>query len=884
MLEETRIEREPVPVDEARDDRVRTIALRLQSDGHPGFAGSPTPRLRWRLDADRPNVRQTAYQFEIAEDPGFATASAQSPAVTASCVSAPWPAAPLASRAVRFVRVRVWTDRGVTAWSDALRVEAALFLASDWIARPVSPVSNCGQARPAAVPLLRRSFTIDRPVARARLYISALGVHECWLNGVAVGDAVLDPGWTAYRAKLHYAVHDVSEMLCQGENVLAAAVGDGWWRGWLTWMGRRAIYGDTTALLAQLEIAFVDGTTLTIASDESWHGATGALLSADLYNGCEVDLRAEPDGWRLPGFADAGWESVAVLDLPSGLTLRAMPPVRIVERFAIAAVSRGNGRWLVDTGQNLAGFLRLEVRGPAGATVTVRHAEMLDRAGDLYTAPLRGARATDRYTLADTSAVSLQPSFTFHGFQYAEIVADPGVEIVAVEACALSSDLAQTGQFACSDPRLNRLFDNVRWSQIGNFLALPTDCPQRDERLGWTGDIQVFAETACANADAASFLGSWLGDLAAEQRADGNVPCTVPNVLDDFEYEYGGAGWGDATTLVPWALYEAFGDATVLAEQFDSMRRWVDYGASRRGADGTWSGDFQLGDWLDPGADPTTPHMATTKGDFIATAYLAHSARTVACAAEVLGHAAIAEPYRKLGDTAAQAAWARWRDHAVTTQAGCAIALCFDIAPAREKPAIGRALAALVEAGGGRIATGFLGTPLVLPALTASGQIATASRLLLNENCPGWLYQVARGATTMWERWDAVGEDGALHEGAMAISADTSMISFNHYAYGAVAAWLYRSVAGIAPDASDPGYGLIRFAPQPGGGLDHAHAELDTPYGKAAIAWRRDGADLAVDLLIPPGARAIFAVPGGWTGEGGELGSGRHRTTFRRCE
>ena len=869
-------------MDEARDDQVRAIALRLQSDGHPGFAGSPTPRLIWRLDADRPNVRQKAYQFEIAEDPGFTTAITQPPPVEASLISAPWPAAPLTSREIRFVRVRVLTDRGVTAWSEALRVEAALFMSDDWTARPISPISNVEQTHPAAVPLLRRSFMIDQPVAQARLYISALGVHDSWLNGVAVGDAFLDPGWTAYRSKLHYAVHDVSEMLCPGENVLAAAVGDGWWRGWLTWMGRRAIYGDTTALLAQLEIAFVDGTTLTVASDESWHGATGALLSADLYDGCEVDLRAEPNGWRLPGFADAGWENVSALDLPTGLTLRAMPPVRIVDRFEVAAVSRGAGRWMVDTGQNLAGFLRLDVRGPVGASVTVRHAEMLDRAEDLYTAPLRGAKATDRYTLADASIVSLQPSFTFHGFQYAEIVVDPGVEILAVEACALSSDLARTGSFTCSDARLNTLFDNVRWSQIGNFLSVPTDCPQRDERLGWTGDIQVFAQTACANADAASFLGSWLGDLATEQRADGNVPCTVPNVLYDFKYEYGGAGWGDAATLVPWALYEAYGDATVLSDQFESMRRWVDYGASRRGADGTWSGDFQLGDWLDPGADPATPHKATTNGDFIATAYLAHSARTVARAADVLGHVTLADHYRNLGDTAAHAAWTRWRDHAVTTQAGCAIALCFDIAPAEDRPRIVRALAALVEAGDGRIATGFLGTPLVLPALTAGDEIDTAYRLLLNEHCPGWLYQVACGATTMWERWDAVGDDGALHEGAMAISADTSMISFNHYAYGAVAAWLYRSVAGIAPDASDPGYGLIRFAPQPDGGLNHARAELDTPYGKAAIAWRLDDTTLAVDLLIPPGARATFTVPNGWSGDNGDLGSGKHRKTFRR--
>ena len=859
------------------------VALRLQRDGHPGFAGSPTPHLSWRLDADRPGVRQSAYQLEVAQDPGFGDIATLAPRVEAtSPIAAPWPAAPLRSREVRYVRVRVWTSVGVTAWSAALRVETTLLTPDDWIARPISPLANVGQAQPAAVPLLRRSFTINRPVAQARLYVSALGVHDSWVNGKPVGDAVLEPGWTAYQSKLHYAVHDVTDMLHAGENVLAAAVGDGWWRGWLTWMGRRAVYADTTALLAQLEITFEDGTRLIVASDESWRGATGGLLAADLYDGCDVDLRAEPDGWRLPGFSDAGWEPVSILELPTGLSLRPMAPVRIVNRFEVAAVSRNPGRWMIDTGQNLAGFLRLDVRGPASASITVRHAEMLDGAGDLYTAPLRLAKATDRYTLADPSDVSLQPAFTFHGFQFAEIVADPGVEILAVEACALSSDLARTGRFTCSDARLNTLFDNVRWSQIGNFLALPTDCPQRDERLGWTGDIQVFAETACANAAAASFLGSWLQDLAAEQRADGNVPSTVPNVLAGFEYQYGGAGWGDAATLVPWALYEAYGDAIVLADQFDSMRRWVEYAASRRGADGTWSRDFQLGDWLDPGADPATPEKATTDGNFIATAYLAHSARTVGRAAKVLGHGTLALRYEELGEATARAAWAKWRGHAVTTQAGCAIATAFGIAPPQAVSGVVAALAALVEAGDGRIATGFLGTPLVLPALTTGGAIDAAYRLLLNERCPGWLYQVARGATTMWERWDAVGEDGALHEGAMAISEGASMVSFNHYAYGAVAAWLYRSVAGIAPDPSDPGYGLIRFAPQPGGGLTHARAAIDTPYGTASIAWHLEASDLTIDLEIPPGARGVLEAPAGWSGESGMLASGTHCKKFRR--
>ncbi len=868
-----------MPTSDAIDRDVDVIAVHVRDDGHPGVVATAAPPLGWRLHARRSDVRQIAYEIDVAADPRFERRAGSSGRIASSMpVAEEWPAPLMVSRERRWVRVRIWTDQGVTDWSNGLSLEAALLDPQDWSARPISPVENLNQRLPCPAPLLRRSFVIDRDVAEARLYITALGVQDSWINGHRVGDALLEPGWTAYQQRLPYAVHDVTSLLQPGENVLAGAVGDGWWRGWLTWMGKRGVYGETTALIAQLEIRFADGSELVIASDDTWRGSTGAVRMADLYNGVETDLRREPAGWKLPGFDDTGWGTVAMLERPAGLTLRPMPPVRVVERWAASVTKDGEGVTRIDTRQNLAGFLRLRVRGHAGARLVVRHAEMLDDHGRLYTAPLRRAEATDRYTLADNDEVVLEPTFTFHGFRYAEIVADAGVEIVEVEVCAISSDLRRTASFDCSDPRLNQLFDNVRWSQLGNFVALPTDCPQRDERLGWTGDIQVFAQTACALSDCRSFLSNWLDDLAVEQRADGNVPSTVPNVLAGFEYEYGGVGWGDAATLVPWALFEAFGDKVALRNRFDSMRAWVDFGASRRGTDGTWSGDFQLGDWLDPGADPTTPEKATTDGGFIATAYLAHSARTLARAAAILGRGADEAQYAALSQDAAAAAWRRWRDHAITTQAGCAIALEFGIAPPDDMSMIADALAELVDRNDGRIGTGFLGTPLVLPALARAGKIDAAYRLLLNDRCPGWLYQVARGATTMWERWDAVQEDGSLHGGAMAIGEDSSMISFNHYAYGAVATWLLRGVAGIAPDAADPGYGTIRFAPKPGGGLTHAKASIDTPRGPASIAWRIENGWMTVALDVPPGAVALFEVPSGWRSAAAisQLGSGQH--------
>lgn len=865
------------------DPQVHPISLAAYEDGHDGFVGTPTPRLHWRLQAQRTDVLQHAYALEVSPTSDFSAEVVSSGRVD-SCVPghAPWPAQPLASRAVRWARVKVWTDQGETAWSEPLRIEAALLTPEDWTARPVSPVSNVAQSQPCPVPLLRRAFALDRPVASARLYITSLGVFDCWINGRRVGDALLDPGWTSYQQRLHYAAYDVTPLLEAGENVLSAAVGDGWWRGWLTWMQRRAIYGDTTALLAQLEITYADGSVQVVGTDESWQGGYGALLSADLYNGCDVDLRREPFGWKLKDFDAKGWEKVESLDLPRGLTLRCMPPIRQIETRNPTLSASAWGTVMVDAGQNLAGYLRIRVRGPEGASIRLRHAEMLDNEGRLYVAPLRHARATDTYVLdGRAGTVELVPSFTFHGFRHAEIEADPGVEIMGVEVCVLASDLEQIGTFACSNPQVNRLYQNVRWSQFGNFLSIPTDCPQRDERLGWTGDIQVFAETACTNADARTFLSSWLRDLAIEQRADGCVTSTVPNVVQNFEYEYGGVGWGDAASLVPWDLYQSYGDPEILARQYASIKAWVDWCASRLGPDDTWTGDFHLGDWLDPNAPADQPEKATTDRDLIASAYLARSARVLGQSATILGHDDDAMAYEALADRVAQAAWRRWQDVALTTQTGAAICICFGIVPSEMRDAAVSALADLVDRNDGRIATGFLGTPLVLPALTLGNRVDAAYRLLLNRACPGWLYQVDRGATTMWERWDAVQEDGRLHTGSMAMEEGADMISFNHYAYGAVAAWLYQSVAGIAPDT--PGYARIRFAPRPGGGLDHASARILTPYGEASIAWRLSADVLDVHCLVPAGATARADWPQGWSvAAPAEFGSGHHHFTLQR--
>jgi alpha-L-rhamnosidase len=865
-------------IEESHTMDTSTTVIGLHTSDDSGLVATPypQPRLSWSLASERPGVLQHAYQIQVSTAPSFDNPASSGEVESGLVTDHPWPAPPLRSREVRYWRVRLRTDLGWTEWSGPARVEAALFDEMDWTARPVHVPSDRGRTSPGPVPLLRREFDLPAEPVSARLYVTSLGVHRTTINGRPVSDDLLEPGWTSYPNRLLYATYDVTGLLVPGPNALAAAVGDGWYRGHLTWRKNRNVYGDTSALLAQLEVTLADGTTVTVVTDGHWRGGHGDLLAADLYDGCERNLRRVPDGWHLPGFDDRGWERAAALPLPTGLTQRAHPPVRVVQVIRPERRTLPDGTIAVDAGENITGWLRFRADGPAGSTVTVRHAEVLDEDGRLLTSILRGARATDLYTLAGGTA-ELEPEFTFHGFRYAEIDVSPGVTIEAIEVDVMASDLRRIGEFHCSDERVNTLYGNVVRSQRGNFLAVPTDCPQRDERLGWTGDIMAFAPTACTNFDSRAFLDSWLTDLRIEQRPDGAVPLVIPDVdlgdLPPTELPFAGtaAGWGDAATVVPTALFDAYGQLSLLEGHYAAMRAWVEFTAGRLDEDGAWSGNAQLGDWLDPAAPPEDPARATTDSAYVATAFVAHSARLLADAARELGHVEDTDRYAALHRRTAEAAWRKWASHARTTQTGCALALQFGIAPAAERAAVGEDLAALVRANGGRIATGFLGTPFVLPALSDTGHVAEAYQLLLNTECPGWLYQVARGATTMWERWDAIRPDGSID-----VEKAGTMLSFNHYAYGAVAAWLHQSVAGLRATAA--GYRTIEIAPRPGGTLTSASASIGTPYGTAAVAWSISGTTVTVDISLPPGTTGHVSAPEGWrcpTGVG-RLGSGRH--------
>jgi alpha-L-rhamnosidase len=832
----------------------------------PFGIGEREPRLSWKTAAPA-GWRQTGYELEITTGGATAAYAVDSP----EQVLVAWPADALGSRAAATVRVRVTGDDGVTSdWSEPTVLETGLLEPSDWVARPVGgawaedPESD--DRRPSRV---RREFAVGDDLVAARLYATAHGLYEIEINGRRVGDDALSPGWTVYPKRLRYYSYDVTDHLAAGDNAIGSWLGDGWYRGRLGWRGGfRNLFGSDLSLLAQLELHYADGRIETVATDASWQAATGPIVRTGNYDGEDYDARDEQDGWSQPGFDAAGWTPVAVNHRdPATLVAPQGPPVRCTEEVAaVELLTTPSGNQVLDFGQNLVGRLRIRVSGAAGDTVAIRTAEVMQD-GEIYTRPLRGARSSDHYTLrgtADGGVEEWEPRFTFHGFRFAEITGWPGDLAAAVAAGDVvarvyHTDLERTGWFSSSDPLVNQLHQNVVWGMRSNFVDVPTDCPQRDERVGWTGDLQVFAPTASYLYDVSGMLSSWLTDVAVEQLPDGTVPWYVPVIPahDMWTPIRPGAAWGDVAAFTPWTLFERFGDRGILAAQFESARRWVDLQDSLSVDDHLWNEGFQLGDWLDPDAPPQDPADAKTDRYLIATAYFAASSRFVALMAEELGLADEQEHYAALADAvraAFVAAYVR-PDGRMTSdaQTAYAVALQFGLLTDEAlRDAAGSRLAELVAGAGNRISTGFVGTPLVSDALSSTGHLSTAYDLLLEQECPSWMYQVTQGATTIWERWDSQLPDGTINPG--------TMTSFNHYALGAVADWLHRVVAGLAPAA--PGYREVLFAPRPGGGLTEASATHETPYGTVSISWRLEEGELIVETALPSGVTATLDLEG----------------------
>ncbi|WP_309060664.1 glycoside hydrolase family 78 protein [Streptomyces sp.] len=722
-----------------------------------------------------------------------------------------------------------------------------------WQASFISAAAPSAEGDPA--PYFRREFEVAEGLRRAVLRVTALGIVEPYVNGVRVGDEMLAPGWTSYHHRLMVSDHDVTGLLAPGANAFGAIVGEGWAVGSLTWENRRHNYADRPALCAQLELHFDDRVEV-VGTDESFRVGTGAVRANGIYAGETYDARLEPDGWNRSGFDDSGWARAVPFDWnPETLQTPTAPPIRRIEELAPKAVLESpDGRTIVDFGQNISGWVRITVEGEPGRTVILRHAEVLTPAGELETETNRTAAATDRYTLRGGGEETWEPRFTFHGFRYAEIDGWPGeVSPESVHAVVVHSDMVRTGWFESSHPLVNKLHENTVWSMRDNFVGVPTDCPQRDERLGWTGDLNAFAPTAAFLYDVRDLLGSWLRDLAAEQEETGDVPMVVPDVLRTGSTPT--ALWGDVAISLPWLLYQEYGDPGILRAAYASMTAFMRKVELMLDEHGLWSRGFQFGDWLDPDAPADNPAGGKTDPHLVASAYLCRTTRELARAAEVLGETEDAEHYTRLAErvrTAFRREYVSQAGRVVNESATAyALAIMFGILDDDQLATAGERLATLVRKSGFTIATGFAGTPLITDALTATGHLSEAYDLLLQEKAPSFLYPVTMGATTIWERWDSVLPDGTLNS--------TGMTSLNHYALGAVADWLHRVVGGL--ERAEPGWRRIRISPKPGGGLDSAWAAHDTVLGRAEVAWRLDAGEMHVDVTVPEGATATVELP-----------------------
>ncbi|MCC7360815.1 MAG: glycoside hydrolase family 78 protein [Anaerolineales bacterium] len=811
---------------------------------------TPRPRLAWQITTDRRGTRQSAYQISATSAGAALWDSGR--VETAQSTQVEYGGPPLAARQRVRWQVRVWDEAGAASeWSEAATWELGLLGEAGWTAAYITPEP----AVAAPCPLVRGSFEVSGPVAHARVYATALGLYALELNGAPVSDWLFTPGWTAYNFRRQYQTFDITARLRAGRNVLGATLAEGWYRGRVGGSKSAPGYKGPLALRAQVVITYADGRVQVVGTDETWQAATGPTVLSDIYDGETYDARLERPGWSTPEYAAEGWQPVRVVSEPQpplvgqdNLPVRRQEVLRPVKIWPNPA---GEGT-LVDFGQNLVGWLRLRVRGPAGATITIRHAEVLDQQGHFYLANIREALQTLTYTLKGEGEEVYEPQFTFMGFRYAWVRGWPG-DLTADDllAVVVHSDLPVTGSFTCSHLLLNQLQHNIVWGQKSNFLDVPTDCPQRDERLGWTGDAQVFLPTAAFNMDVAAFFTKWLRDLAADQYPDGSVPFCVPDVGRGA----GATGWGDAAVIGPWRLYELYGDVRILAEQFASMAAWVDFIRAQTGARLVWDNGFSFGDWLAVEApDPQFPNPVTDV-PLIATAYFAHSAGLMAQAARVLGRAADAERYAAL----AAGARAAFNHEFVTpsgrvgpnSQTAYVLALHFGLLPPAQVAQAARRLADDIRRRGNHLSTGFIGTALLCHVLSDHGYTDVAYALLEQETYPSWLYAVKLGATTSWERWDNIKPDGSFQS--------PHANSFNHYSFGAIGDWMYRVIAGLNPAA--PGYARLLFRPRPGGSLTHARAEHRTPYGPAASGWRRIPAGLVVSVTLPPNTTGEVRLP-----------------------
>ena len=823
------------------------------------------PRFSWKISGTGQNVVQTAYSIRVATNDKFSSAGIiweSGKVASDESILQDYKGPALQSGKRYFWQVRVWDNKGRSSkWSTTALWEMGLLSQSDWKAKWIELESDTLEELPS--PHFRKEFSVAKKIASAKVYVTSHGYYELHLNGSKVGDQVLTPGWTSYRKRLQYQVYDVTGMLVNGRNAIGAILGNGWYRGPLAWGDNWGIYGKKLGLLMQLNIRYADGTEDVIVSDETWKSSSdGAIRMNGIYLGEAYDATKKLTGWDKGGYNDKNWGPISAvkygidnLIASDGAQVRKIQEIKPVRVFRTP-----KGSLVVDMGQNMVGWLRLSVKGPRGTVVRLRHAEVLDKYGEFYTTNLRAAKCELDYTLAGTGDEVYEPRFTFMGFRFVEVTGFPGeLTTENLTGIVVHSDMPVTGSFECSNPLLNQLQHNIQWGQKSNFVDVPTDCPQRDERLGWTGDAQAFCRTAAFNMDVSAFFTKWLRDVAADQRPGGEVPDVIPDVLNPQGslVIQPSAGWGDVAVIAPWTMYLVYGDKGLLRNQYPSMKAWVDYIKKKAGNDYIWKGGSKYGDWLfyHPPVNNHPEPDGYTEHDFIATAYYAYSTGILAAAARVLGNTEDEVQYSAIFNKIKEVFVKEYVTAAgrvgTDSQTSYVLALMFDLLPKDLRAKSAAFLVDNIRSRDNHLSTGFLGTIYLCHVLTACGYTDVAYDLLLQESYPSWLYPVKMGATTIWERWDGQKTDSTFQ--------DPGMNSFNHYAYGAIGDWMYRVSAGI--ETKDPGYKHLILQPHPTKKLSYSRATFESSYGSVASGWERNGNRISIRVTVPPNCTATVVIP-----------------------
>ena len=823
------------------------------------------PRFSWKITGSGNNIVQTAYSIKVASDEKFSSSKIvwQSGKVESEeSILQSYKGPELKSGQRYFWQVKIWGNKGKESkWSTVAFWETGLLSHNEWKAKWIEMDGDTLRYSPS--PHFRKEFMLTKSIASARVYITSHGFYELQLNGKKAGDQVLTPGWTSYSKRLQYQVYDVTNMLIKGNNAIGAVLGDGWYRGTLAWGNNWAIYGKHLGVLLQLKITYTDGTESTLVSDETWKVSNdGAIRMNDIYNGETFDATKILKGWSSIGYNDKDWQNVKIgiynnsnIIASEGSAIRKIQEIKPVKIFRTP-----KGKLIVDMGQNMVGWIKLKVNGSKGTVVTLRHAEVLDKSGEFYTENLRAALCQLTYTLAGTGEEIYEPKFTFMGFRFVEVSGFPGeLTVDNLTGVVVHSDMSVTGKFECSNPLINQLQHNIQWGQKGNIVDVPTDCPQRDERLGWTGDAQAFCRTAAYNMDVASFFTKWLKDVAADQKQGGEVPDVIPDILNrqGSKTAEPSAGWGDVSVIAPWTMYTVYGDKNFLENQYPSMRAWVEYIRKNAGDSYIWKGGSKYGDWLfyHPPVNNHTEPDGYTEHDFIATAFYAYSTSILAEAAKVLGKTDDARLYSELFGKIKKVFINEYVTNAgrvgTNSQTSYVLALKFNLLPDNLKSKAAEFLANDIKSRENRLSTGFLGTPYLCHVLSDNGYTGTAYDLLLQEKYPSWLYPVKMGATTIWERWDGEKTDSTFQ--------DAGMNSFNHYAYGAIGDWMYRVSAGI--ETMGAGYKHIVIQPHPTEKLTYSNASFESSYGTIVSGWERKDEKIIIKVSIPANTYATIVLP-----------------------